>query len=40
MSDWTATYKNLLDLIELAQKKVKKEFWIDLINEVRIIKNK
>ena len=39
MSDWTATYKDLLDLIHLAQKKVKEKFWIDLINEVRIISN-
>jgi UDP-N-acetylmuramate dehydrogenase len=39
MNDWTWTYKNLLDLIELAQTKIKNEFWIDLINEVRIIKN-
>jgi len=39
MSDWTASYKDLLDLIKLAQNKVKKEFWIDIENEVRIIKN-
>lgn len=40
MSDSTATYKDLLDLIKLAQEKVKKEFQIDLIPEVRIITNK
>ncbi len=39
MSDWTATYKDLLKLIKLIQKKVKNEFNIDLINEVRIITN-
>ena len=39
MSDWTATYKDLIKLILLAQKKVKQNFWIDLINEVRIITN-
>jgi UDP-N-acetylmuramate dehydrogenase len=39
MSDWTATHKDLLNLIDLAQEKVKEEFWIDLINEVRIITN-
>jgi UDP-N-acetylmuramate dehydrogenase len=39
MSDGSASYKDLLDLIELAQKKVKEKFWIEIINEVRIIKN-
>lgn len=39
MSDWTATYKDLLELIDLAQTKVKKEFNIDLVPEVRIITN-
>lgn len=39
MSDWTATYKDLLELINLAQTKVKKEFNIDLVPEVRIITN-
>ena len=39
MSDWTASYKNLLNLIKLAQEKVKKEFWVDIENEVRIIEN-
>ncbi len=37
MSDWTANYKNLIELLELAQKKVKEQFDIELINEVRII---
>ncbi len=39
MSDWTANYSDLIELLELAQKKVKKKFDIKLINEVRIIKN-
>ena len=39
MSDWNATYKDLLDLIDLAQNKVKKDFWVELIQEVRIITN-
>ncbi len=39
MNDWTGIYKDLLDLIKLAQDKIKKKFTIDLINEVRIIKN-
>lgn len=39
MNDWTATYKDLLKLIKLAQEKVKDKFNIDLVNEVRIIKN-
>jgi UDP-N-acetylmuramate dehydrogenase len=39
MSDWTATYKDLLDLIELAIKKVKEEKEIVLEPEVRIIFN-
>lgn len=38
MNEW-GTYKNILDLIELAQNKVKSKFDIDLINEVRIITN-
>ena len=33
------TYKDLLQLINLAQEKVKEKFEIDLINEVRIITN-
>ena len=40
MNDWTATYKDLLKLIELAQNKIKKEFWFELSPEVRIIYNK
>lgn len=32
-------YKDLLYLIELAKQKVKEQFWIDLQEEVRIIKN-
>lgn len=39
MSDWTATYKDLLKIIKIAHKRVKKEFNIDLIPEVRIITN-
>jgi UDP-N-acetylenolpyruvoylglucosamine reductase len=39
MNDETWTYKDLLDLINLAIQKVKDKFWIELINEVRIIKN-
>jgi UDP-N-acetylenolpyruvoylglucosamine reductase len=39
MSDGTASYKDLLNLINLAQEKVKEKFGIEIINEVRIIKN-
>jgi UDP-N-acetylenolpyruvoylglucosamine reductase len=39
MSDWTAKYQDLLNLIKLAQEKVKEKFWIEIENEVRIIKN-
>jgi UDP-N-acetylenolpyruvoylglucosamine reductase len=39
MSDGTATYKDLLSLIELAKNKVKRATSIDLVNEVRIITN-
>lgn len=39
MSDWNATFKDLLDLMKLAQNKVKKEYQIDLVNEVQILKN-
>ena len=39
MSDWTANYNDLLNLIKIAQEKVKQEFWVDIENEVRIIKN-
>lgn len=40
MNDWTATYIDLLELVELAQNKVKNGFNVDLIPEVRIITNK
>ena len=39
MSDWNWSYKDLLDLIKLAQDKVKKDFWVELEPEVRIIYN-
>ncbi len=39
MSDGTASYQDLLELIKLAQDRVKQEFDIKLVNEVRIIKN-
>lgn len=39
MSDWQADYKDLLRLIDLAQKTVKEKHKINLINEVRIITN-
>ena len=39
MSDWKATYKDLLKLIKKAQIKIKKEFNIELVPEVRIINN-
>ncbi len=39
MSDWTASYKDLIELLKLAQKKVKEEFWIEIENEVIIIEN-
>lgn len=40
MSDWTASHRDLLDLIKLAQDKVKDEFWVDLEPEVQILKNR
>lgn len=40
MSDWTATYKELLDLKDLAIKKVKDETGIQIEPEVQILKNK
>lgn len=40
MHDWSGTYKDMLELIQLAQEKVKLEFWIELENEVQIIHNK
>lgn len=39
MSDWSASYKDLLNLINIAKEKVKKNFSIDLVPEVRIINN-
>lgn len=39
MSDWIATYEDLLELVDLTIAKVKQEKWIELIPEVRIIKN-
>jgi len=39
MNDETSSYKDLLDLIKLAQDKVKNEFDIELVPEVRIIYN-
>lgn len=39
MSDWNWDYKDLLNLIEIAQNKVKEKFEIDLEPEVRIIYN-
>lgn len=39
MHDGTGKWQDLIHLIEEAQNKVKLQFWIDLINEVRIISN-
>jgi UDP-N-acetylenolpyruvoylglucosamine reductase len=39
MNDWTAWYKDLLNLIKIAQTEVKNQSNIDLIPEVRIINN-
>ncbi|MBT4632860.1 hypothetical protein HOB94_02520 [bacterium] len=39
MNDGTATYTDLLDLIKLAQEKVKGTYNLDLVPEVRIIFN-
>jgi UDP-N-acetylenolpyruvoylglucosamine reductase len=39
MSDGTATYKDLLDLVKLVIEKVKKEKGIDLVPEVRVVVN-
>lgn len=39
MSDWTATYRDILELMNLAQTKVKEEKGFDLLSEVRIIEN-
>jgi len=40
MNVWNTSYKDLIELILLAKKKVKKEFDIELVSEVIIIKNK
>jgi len=40
MNDWTATYNDLLDLVDIVQKKVKINYDIQLIPEVRIFYNK
>jgi UDP-N-acetylmuramate dehydrogenase len=37
MNDWTATHKDLLNLMNLAIKKVKEEKGFDLVPEVRIV---
>lgn len=37
VSDWTATYKDILDIIDLAKQKVKESFSIELIEEIRMI---
>ncbi len=39
MNNGNADYRDLIKLINLAKKKIKTKFWIDLVNEVRIIKN-
>lgn len=39
MNDGSGSWKNLMELIRLAQEKVDKEFWIQLENEVQIITN-
>jgi len=39
INDWTANYKDLLNLISLAQARVKKDFELDLLPEVNIIYN-
>ena len=39
MHDGNWKWQDLVELLELAQAKVKKEFWIELVNEVRIIRN-
>jgi len=40
MHNGQGTYKDMLELIELAQDKVKDKFNIELENEVQIITNK
>jgi len=39
LNDWSASYNDLLKLIDLAKNKVKMDFNIDLIPEVRIVYN-
>jgi len=39
MNDWTAWYKDLLNLIKITQMEIKNKFNIELIPEVRIITN-
>jgi len=39
MHDGNWSYKDMLDLIDLAQERVKKQFWVQLENEVQIITN-
>jgi len=39
MNDWTASYKDLLELIKIAQDKIYKEYKIKIIPEVNIIYN-
>lgn len=39
MSDWTATFEDINNLIKFAQNKVFEKFWIKIENEVRIIEN-
>ncbi len=39
MSNWKATYKDILDLVKLIKKEVFKKFWIKLEEEVRIIRS-
>jgi UDP-N-acetylenolpyruvoylglucosamine reductase len=40
MHDRQGTYKDMLELIDIAQTKVQDNFGIELVNEVRIIKPK
>jgi UDP-N-acetylmuramate dehydrogenase len=39
MHDGTWKWQDLVELLELAQAKVKDKFWVELVNEVRIIRN-
>jgi UDP-N-acetylenolpyruvoylglucosamine reductase len=39
MNDWTASYKNLINLIKLVQDKIRQKYNLELIPEVRIIEN-